>query len=73
MLHHPLRVLAGSIALNKRLDADAATLTSETGLVAGVAGGPATLNTYSEVTRARMPLLIVAITIATFLVLVLEA
>jgi putative drug exporter of the RND superfamily len=61
----------GSIALNKRLDADAATLASETGMVAGVAGGPATLNTYSEVTRARMPLLIVAITIATFLVLVL--
>jgi RND superfamily putative drug exporter len=61
----------GSIALNKRLDSDAATLEEETGLAVGVAGGPPTVNTYTEVTRDRMPLLIAAITLATFLVLVL--
>jgi RND superfamily putative drug exporter len=60
----------GSVALNERLDAEAATLAGRTGLTAGVAGGPATLDAYSAVTRARMPYLILAITLATFLVLV---
>ncbi len=61
----------GSIALNKRLDSDAAALEDETGLTVGVAGGPPTVNTYTEVTQGRMPYLIAAITLATFLVLVL--
>jgi len=61
----------GSIALNKSLDSGAAALEGETGLAVGVAGGPPTVNTYTEVTRDRMPYLIGAITLATFLVLVL--
>ncbi|HEX3323716.1 MAG TPA: MMPL family transporter [Solirubrobacterales bacterium] len=61
----------GSIALNKRLDDVAARMADETGLTVGVAGGPPTVNTYTQVTRARMPLLIAVITLATFLVLVL--
>jgi RND superfamily putative drug exporter len=61
----------GSIALNKTLDQNAAELSDETGLEAGVAGGAATTNTYSKVTRDKMPLVIAAITLATFLVLVL--
>ena len=61
----------GSIALNKRLNADAAALGREAGVTAGVGGGPATLNDYSRVSRARIPYLVAAITLATFLVLVL--
>jgi RND superfamily putative drug exporter len=61
----------GSIALNKRLNADAAALGREADVTAGVGGGPATLNDYSRVTRARIPYLVAAITLATFLVLVL--
>jgi RND superfamily putative drug exporter len=61
----------GSIALNRRLDAAAAELARETGLATGVAGGAAQLNDYSRVTRARIPFVIAAITLVTFLVLVL--
>jgi RND superfamily putative drug exporter len=61
----------GSIALNKRLDEDAAELAEETGLTTGVAGGAAQLNDYSRVTRETIPVVVAAITLATFLVLVL--
>ena len=61
----------GSIALNKQLEKDAAALGKEANVETGVAGGPATLNTYSHETKARMPYVIAAITLATFLVLVL--
>jgi len=61
----------GSIALDKRLQADARELGRETGLATGVAGGAAQLNDYSSVTRARLPFVVAAITLATFLVLVL--
>jgi len=61
----------GSIGLNKRLERDAATLGREADATTGVAGAPATLNTYSHETKKRMPYIIAAITIATFLVLVL--
>lgn len=61
----------GSIALNKRLDAEAEDLAREAGLETGVAGGAAQLNDYSQVTRERFPLVIAGITIATFLVLIL--
>jgi RND superfamily putative drug exporter len=61
----------GSIALNKRLEGDAEALAREAGVEAGVAGGPATLNTYSRVARDRIPYVVAAITLATFLVLVL--
>jgi RND superfamily putative drug exporter len=62
---------SGSVALNKRLDAEAGALGREAGLRTGVAGGPAQLNDYSRVTRARIPVVVAAITIATFLVLLL--
>jgi putative drug exporter of the RND superfamily len=61
----------GSIALNKRLDAEAAALGRAAGLETGVAGGPAQLNDYSRITRERIPFVVAAITIATFLVLLL--
>ncbi len=61
----------GSIELNKRLESDAEALGREADVEAGVAGGPATLNTYSRVARERIPWVVAAITLATFLVLVL--
>jgi len=61
----------GSIRLNKRLDKEATRLADETGLKTGVAGGAAQLNDYSRVTRDTIPIVVVAITLATFLVLVL--
>lgn len=61
----------GSIALNKKLDADATALGKEAGLETGVTGGPATLNTFSQVTRDKIPIVVGAIILATFLVLVL--
>jgi RND superfamily putative drug exporter len=61
----------GSIALNKKLEDDAKALGKEADVKTGVAGGAPTLNTYSHVTRERMPYVIAAITLATFLVLVL--
>jgi RND superfamily putative drug exporter len=60
-----------SVGFNKQLEEDAAALGERANVEAGVAGGTATLNTYSRVTRERMPWVIAAITIATFLVLVL--
>jgi RND superfamily putative drug exporter len=61
----------GSIELDKRLKGDAIALARDTDSTTAVAGGPPTLNTYSKVTRARIPLVVAAITLATFLVLVL--
>jgi RND superfamily putative drug exporter len=61
----------GSIALDRRLRAEAGALEREAGLTTGVAGGPAQLNDYSSVTRERIPYVVAAITLATFLVLVL--
>ncbi|HEU5143236.1 MAG TPA: MMPL family transporter [Solirubrobacterales bacterium] len=61
----------GSRALGDRLEEAAADLGREANLETGVAGGAAQLNDYSTVTRARIPLVIAAITLATFLVLVL--
>ena len=62
---------SGSIALGKRLQVEADELGKEAGLDTGVAGGPAQLNDYSRVTRERFPFVVAAITLATFLVLVL--
>jgi RND superfamily putative drug exporter len=60
----------GSIALNKRLQVEADRLGREADLETGVAGGAAQLNDYSQVTRERIPYVVAAITLATFLVLV---
>ncbi|MGN6258786.1 MAG: MMPL family transporter [Solirubrobacterales bacterium] len=59
----------GSIRLNQKLNRDAAELGEEADLTTGVAGGAAQLNDYSHVTRARIPWVVFAITLATFLVL----
>ena len=60
----------GSIELNKELNRDAAQLADKADLTTGVAGGAAQLNDYDRVTRERIPWVVLAITIATFLVLV---
>jgi RND superfamily putative drug exporter len=61
----------GSIRLNRRLDAEAKAFGENVDLRTGVAGGAAQLNDYSHITRDRMPLVIAAITIVTFLALIL--
>jgi len=61
----------GSIRLNRKLNSDASELAAEAELDTGVAGAAAQLNDYSRVTRERMPWVIIAITIATFLVLMI--
>ena len=61
----------GSIRLNEKLNDDAAQLSEEADLTTGVAGGAAQLNDYSHVTRARMPWIVIAITVATFLMLMI--
>jgi putative drug exporter of the RND superfamily len=62
---------SGSIELNRELDDHASALGEEAGLKTGVTGGPATLNTFSKVTKDKIPIVIAAIILATFLVLVL--
>jgi len=61
----------GSIALNRELEDRASEFGEEAGLTTGVAGGAAQLNEFNHVTRARIPYVIAAITLATFLVLIL--
>ena len=61
----------GSIELNRDLARYAGEIGRDTDARAAVAGGPATLNTYSRVARDRIPLVVAAISLATFLVLVL--
>ena len=61
---------SGSIALNDTLAGDAKRIGRATGATAAVAGGPATLNTYGRVARDRIPFVVAAISLATFLVLV---
>ena len=60
----------GSIRLNEELDRRAERLAASSGLEAGVSGGAAQLNDYSKVTRERIPLVVAAITLVTFLVLI---
>ncbi len=61
----------GSEALNTRLNASADALAELSGLRTGVTGGPAQLADYSDAISSRVPWVILAITVATFLVLVL--
>lgn len=60
----------GSVALNKTLEEEAGKLAGDSGLSTGVAGGAAQLNDYNQVTRARIPYVVAAITLVTFLVLI---
>jgi RND superfamily putative drug exporter len=60
----------GSIDLNKALDTAASELGQNATLQTGVAGGAAQLNDYSQITRERIPFIILTITLVTFLVLV---
>jgi putative drug exporter of the RND superfamily len=61
---------SGSVALNKTLSDEAAELADKADLTTGVAGGAAQLNDYGSVTSERIPFVIIAITLVTFLVLV---
>ncbi|HWA54476.1 MAG TPA: MMPL family transporter [Solirubrobacterales bacterium] len=61
----------GSVVFNERLESEARALERQSDLSVGVAGFPSTLNTYSRVTEERIPYVVAAITLATFLVLVL--
>jgi RND superfamily putative drug exporter len=61
----------GSEALYGRLKRDAASLAASSGLETGVTGGPAELADYSNAISDRIPLAILAITLVTFLILVL--
>ncbi|MEX2105879.1 MAG: MMPL family transporter [Solirubrobacterales bacterium] len=60
----------GSRALNERLNEDADDLAESADLHTGVTGGPAQLADYSDAISSRVPLVILAISLATFLVLV---
>ena len=60
----------GSERVNRQLNRLAAEFGARTGLAAGVAGGAAQLADYNQVTRTRVPLVIVAMTLVTFLALV---
>jgi RND superfamily putative drug exporter len=61
---------AGSRATGAVLEAEASRLAHEGHLVAGVSGGAAILNDYGSATRSRLPLVIGAIVLITFLMLV---
>ncbi len=61
---------AGSRAVGGRLLSDAERLGRAGGMRTGVSGGAAILNDYGAATRARLPLVIGAVILITFLVLV---
>jgi len=61
----------GSEAVDRRLNHLARRFGQKTGFEVGVAGGAAQLTDYNQVTRARVPLVIAAMTMVTFLALVL--
>ena len=60
----------GSEALDSRLNHLAGRFAERAGLQTGVTGGPAQMTDYNQVTRTRVPLVIVAMTLVTFLALV---
>jgi putative drug exporter of the RND superfamily len=67
---HPFST-PGSRRTGRRLEEAARRLTAESGLVTGVSGGAATLNTYGSSTRARLPVAIGIFILFTLLTLVL--
>jgi putative drug exporter of the RND superfamily len=60
----------GSEAVYRRLGHLATRFGEKTGLRVGVAGGAAQLTDYNQITRSRVPLVILAMTLVTFLALV---
>jgi RND superfamily putative drug exporter len=66
---HPFNT-AGSRQTGKRLERDAERIGREGHLRTGVTGGAATLNTYGEATRARLPLVLGAFVLFTLLALI---
>jgi putative drug exporter of the RND superfamily len=66
---HPFNS-AGSRAVGERLLDDAALLGERGGLLTGLTGGAATLNTYGEATEGRLPLVIGAFVLFTLLALI---
>ena len=60
----------GSRQVGERLLAEADRLGERSGLLTGLTGGAATLNTYGEATEARLPLVIGAFVLFTLLALV---
>jgi putative drug exporter of the RND superfamily len=66
---HPFNT-AGSRQTGRRLLADAERIGREGHLRTGLTGGAATLNTYGEATRARLPLVLGAFVLFTLLALV---
>ena len=60
----------GSEAVYRRLGHLAERFSQKTGLMVGLAGGAAELTDYNQVTRSRVPLVILAMTVVTFLALV---
>jgi len=61
---------ASSEALYRRLSHLGERFTAKTGLRTGVAGGAAQLADYNQVTRTHVPLVILAMTVVTFLALI---
>ncbi len=67
---HPFNS-SGSEATGRRLAEVAERIERTTGLETRLAGGAATLNDYGSVTRSRIPVVIAAVILITFLMLVL--
>jgi RND superfamily putative drug exporter len=61
----------GSIALYRRLEAKAKAFSSTSGMQMGVTGGAAQLTDYASVTRAAIPIVVIAITLATLVIMVI--
>jgi RND superfamily putative drug exporter len=61
----------GSKDLDHRLQKDAEQLGKEAGVEAGVAGGAAQLTDYDSITRERIPLVVLAITLITLLMMII--
>jgi putative drug exporter of the RND superfamily len=61
----------GSKNLDHRLQKDAEQLGKEAGVEAGVAGGAAQLTDYDSITRERIPLVVLAITMITLLMMII--
>jgi RND superfamily putative drug exporter len=60
----------GSEALDGHLSQLASSFAAKTGLSAGLTGGPAQLTDYNQITRTHVPLVIVAMTLVTFIALI---